>query len=148
MSISAHAGKKLFPPYASNFKKNGRVSFMKVRASEGSCVSIASVNGKLRFPLSWTSSPQPVCGYDTEKMSPYERGVVGFLDRMSLTDIRTVLNKEPDSEDLELYLREYDVFVCAFCLYSFDFTSDHGVSLLQFRCCHLLGRRGESILPL
>jgi len=40
-------------------------------------------------------------------MMPYERDVVGFLDRMKLTDIRTLLNKETDLEDLELYLREY-----------------------------------------
>jgi len=40
-------------------------------------------------------------------MSPYEQGVVGFLDRMKLTDIRILLNKETNSEDLELYLREY-----------------------------------------
>jgi len=35
--------------------------------------------------------------------------VVGFLDRMSLTDIRTLLDKETDSKDLELYIREYGV---------------------------------------
>jgi len=40
-------------------------------------------------------------------MSAYEQGVVGFLDRMKLTDICVLLNKETDSEDLELYLREY-----------------------------------------
>jgi len=43
-------------------------------------------------------------------MTPYERDVVGFLDQMKLTDIRTLLNKETDSEDLELYLREYFSF--------------------------------------
>ncbi|RHN51953.1 hypothetical protein MtrunA17_Chr6g0474931 [Medicago truncatula] len=37
-------------------------------------------------------------------MTPYEQGVVGFLDRMLHTDIRKLLNKEGDSEDLELYL--------------------------------------------
>jgi len=43
-------------------------------------------------------------------MTPYERDVVDFLDRMKLTDIHTLLNKETDSEDLELYLREYFSF--------------------------------------
>ena len=90
---------------------------MKVCAAEDSDVSIASVNGELRFPLSWTSSPQPVCGYDYNKMTPYERDVVGFLDRMKLTDIRTLLNKETDSEDLELYLREYLSFTFSVCLH-------------------------------
>jgi len=106
VSISAHAGKSLFPSYASNFKKNWRVSFMKVCAAKDSSSLVASVNGELGFPLSWTSSPQSFCGYDCDKMTPYERDVVGFLDGMKLTDIRTLLNKETDSEDLELYLRE------------------------------------------
>jgi len=57
VSISAHAGKSLFPSYASNFKKNWRVSFMMVCAAEDSGVSVASVDGELRFPLSWTTSP-------------------------------------------------------------------------------------------
>jgi len=57
VSISAHAGKSLFPSYASNFKKNWRVSFMKVCAAKVSSVSVASVNGELGFPLSWISSP-------------------------------------------------------------------------------------------
>jgi len=58
VSISAHAGKSLFPSYASNFKKNWRVSFMKVCAAKDSGISVASVNGELRFPLSWTSLSQ------------------------------------------------------------------------------------------
>jgi len=90
---------------------------MQVRASKDSCVSVASVNGELRFPLSWTTSPQSVYGYDCEKMSPYEREVVGFLDQMSLNDICTFLNKEADSEDLEFYLHEYFClcFLSCFC---------------------------------
>jgi len=80
---------------------------MRVRASKDSAVSVASIDGDLQFPLSWTSSPRAIGGYDYKKMSAYEQGVVGFLDRMKLTDIRILLNKETDSEDLELYLREY-----------------------------------------
>jgi len=110
VSISAQAGKSLFPSYASNFKKNWQVSFMKVCASKDSRISVASVDGELRFPVSWTSSPQSVCSYDCNKMTPYERDVVGFLDRMKLIDIRTLLNKETNSEDLEFYLREYFSF--------------------------------------
>jgi len=116
VSMSAHAGKSLFPSYASNFKKNWRVSFMKVCAVEDSGISVASVDGELRFPLSWTSSPQSICGYDYNKMTPYERDVVSFLDRMKLTDIRTLLNKETDSKDLKLYLREYLSFTFSVCL--------------------------------
>jgi len=51
VSLSAHAGKQLFPSYASNFK-NWRISFMRVRASRDSAVSVASVNGDLQFLLS------------------------------------------------------------------------------------------------
>jgi len=57
VSISAHAGKSLFPSYASNFKKNWRVSFMKVCAAKDSSTYVSSVNGELIFPLSWTNSP-------------------------------------------------------------------------------------------
>jgi len=150
VSVSAHAGKKLFPSYASNFKKNWRVSFMRVSASKDSCVSVASVDGELRFPLSWTSSPQSVCGYDLEKMSPYECGVVGFLDRMSLVDIHMLLNKETNSVDLELYLREYDfiIVLCNFCfLVCFDCFLSF-LFVLQFRCCHSHGKKGGSVLLL
>jgi len=58
-------------------------------------------------------------------MTPYERDVVGFLDRMKLTDIRTLLNKETVSEDLELYLREY--FSC----------SSSDVSIIYYLCIAL-----------
>jgi len=80
---------------------------MRVQASKDSAVSVAGIDGDLKFPLSWTSSPWGIGGYDYKKMSAYKQGVVGFLDRMKLTDIHILLNKETDSEDLELYLREY-----------------------------------------
>jgi hypothetical protein len=107
VSISVHPGKKLFPPYASNFKKDWREYFVRVQASKGSSVAVASVDGELKFLLSWTSAPLYVGGYDFDKMTPYEQGVFGFLDQMLITDILKLLNKEGDSEDLELYLREY-----------------------------------------
>jgi len=80
---------------------------MWIRASKDSAVSVANIDGDLQFSLSWISSPWAIGGYDYKKMSAYEQGVVGFLYRMKLTDIRILLNKETDSEDLELYLREY-----------------------------------------
>ncbi|AES70118.2 hypothetical protein MTR_3g048220 [Medicago truncatula] len=102
--ISAHPGKQLFPPFASNFKKDWKKSFLRVQASTDSTVSVASVAGEVKFPLGWTANPLAVSGYHYLKMTPYEQGVVGFLDRMRHTDIRKLLNKEGDSEDLELYL--------------------------------------------
>lgn len=104
--ISAHPGKQLFPPFASNFKKDWKKSFLRVQAAKDSSVSVASVAGEVRFPLGWTANPLAVSGYHYQKMTPYEQGVVGFLDRMGRTDIRKLLNKEGDTEDLELYLRE------------------------------------------
>jgi len=74
-------------------------------------VSVASKDDDLKFPLSWTSSPREIGGYNHKKMPPYEQGVIGFLDRMSLTDIRTLLDKETNSEDLKLYIREYGVLI-------------------------------------
>ncbi|AES76998.2 hypothetical protein MTR_6g090350 [Medicago truncatula] len=102
--ISAHPGKALFPAFASNFKRDWKKSFLRVQSSEDSLVSVASVRGELRFPLGWTATPLVVSGYDYQKMTPYEQGVVGFLHRMLHTDIRKLLNKEGDSEDLELYI--------------------------------------------
>jgi len=72
VSISAHAGKKLFPSYASKFKKNWRVSFMRVQASKDYAMFIASVNGDLQLSLSWTNSPRSIGDYDCKMMSPYE----------------------------------------------------------------------------
>ncbi|KEH33519.1 hypothetical protein MTR_3g045050 [Medicago truncatula] len=105
--ISAHPGKQLFPPFASNFKRDWKKSFLRVQASKDSSVSVTSVAGEVRFPLGWTANPSAVSGYNYKKMTPYEQDVVGFLDRMLHTDIRKLLNKEADSEDLELYLREF-----------------------------------------
>ncbi|KEH15510.1 hypothetical protein MTR_0909s0020 [Medicago truncatula] len=102
--ISAHPGKQLFPAFASNFKRDWKKSFLRVQAAKDSTVAVASVGGEVRFPLGWTSNPLAVSGYDYQKMTPYEQGVVGFLDRMLHTDIQKLLNKEGDSEDLELYL--------------------------------------------
>ncbi|RHN51914.1 hypothetical protein MtrunA17_Chr6g0474441 [Medicago truncatula] len=102
--ISAHPGKQLFPAFASNLKRDWKKSFLRVQSSKDSLVSVASVEGEVRFPLGWTATPLVVSGYDFKKMTPYEQGVVGFLDRMLHTDIRKLLNKEGDSEDLELYL--------------------------------------------
>ncbi|KEH26360.1 hypothetical protein MTR_6g053030 [Medicago truncatula] len=102
--ISAHPGKQLFPAFASNFKRDWKKSFFRVEASKNSSVSVASVVGEVKFPLGWTANPVAVSGYEYKKMSPYEQGVVGFLDRMLHTDLRKLLNKEGDSKDLELYL--------------------------------------------
>jgi len=80
-------------------------------------VSVASVNGELRFLLSWTNALVSLGGYGLHKMTPYEQGVVGFLGWMLITDIRKLLNKEGDLEDLELYLREYSDFGNSFLIF-------------------------------
>lgn len=85
--ISAHPGKQLFPAFASNFKRDWKKSLLRVQAAKDSTVAVASVGGEVRFPLGWTPNPLAVSGYDYQKMTPYEHGVVGFLDRMLHTDI-------------------------------------------------------------
>lgn len=72
----------------------------------------------MSFPLGWTTNPLAVSGYDYNKMTPYEQGVVGFLDRMLHTDLWKILNKEGDSEDLELYLREFIDTSSSFAFYA------------------------------
>lgn len=51
ISISAHAGKRLFPPYASNFKKEWRDSFARVHGVPGCSTASILVDGNPKFPL-------------------------------------------------------------------------------------------------
>jgi len=72
-----------------------------------SCV-VASilVEGKPKFPLSWTFDPAAVMSYDFKRMTPYEQGVLCFLEKMTYSDIHQLLEKEGDLLDLDAYLRE------------------------------------------
>lgn len=79
VSISAHPGKKLFPPYASNFKKDWRETFVWVQGAKGCTDAVVKVDEDLMFPLCWMSTPVAVMGYDFDKMTPYEQGMVGFF---------------------------------------------------------------------
>jgi hypothetical protein len=51
VSISAHPGKKLFPPYASSFKKDWWDSFARVQGAPGCSTASMMVEGKHKFPL-------------------------------------------------------------------------------------------------
>jgi len=51
VSISAHPGKKIFPPYSSNFKKDWRDSFVRVLGTPGCSQASVMVEGKPKFPL-------------------------------------------------------------------------------------------------
>jgi hypothetical protein len=63
--------------------------------------------------LSWTPAPATVTGYDFDKMTPYKQDVVCFLDKMLLSNIRKLLDKEGDPDDLDAYLREcFVILVC------------------------------------
>jgi hypothetical protein len=57
------------------------------------------VDGEPKFSLCWTRNPLGVMGFNFEKMMPYEKGVVCFLEKF-------LLNQEGDVKSLEGYLRE------------------------------------------
>jgi hypothetical protein len=71
ISICAHAGKRLFPPYALNFKKEWRYSFAMIQSAPECSTASILVDGKPKFPLGWTNNPLEVMGYDFAKMTPY-----------------------------------------------------------------------------
>jgi len=119
VSISVHPRKKLFPPYASNFKKDWQDSFARVQGAFGSSTSSVMVEGKPKFPLCWTSALIVVIGYDFNKMTPYEQGMVCFLEKLLLMDIHELLDREGDSKSLEACLREY--FDLLYCLLFYPF---------------------------
>jgi len=54
ISISAHAGKRLFPSYASNFKKEWRDSFARIQGAPRCSTASILVDGEPKFPLRWT----------------------------------------------------------------------------------------------
>jgi hypothetical protein len=120
ISISAHSGKRLFPTYACNFKKEWRDTFVRVQGSPGCSTSSVLVNGEPKFPLRWTSTPLAVRGYDLDEMSPYEHKLTQFLEKVPLTNIHDLLNSEGDVVRMAAYLREclFKVYVCSACLFS------------------------------
>lgn len=106
ISISAHAGKRLFPQYASNYKKRWHDTFARVQGALECSTSSVLVDGKPKFPLRWTSDPLAVKGYEYSKMSPYEQALVSFLKKFSLLNIHELLDREGDCKRLDAFLRE------------------------------------------
>lgn len=64
------------------------------------------MDGEPKFPLCWTQNPLAMMGFKFEKMTPYKKGVVCFLEKFPLMDIYELLNREGDTKSLEAYLRE------------------------------------------
>jgi hypothetical protein len=64
------------------------------------------VAGEPKFPLRWTNDPLAVGGYDLNAMSSYERNLVQFFEKVLLTNIHELLNREGDITRLKAYLRE------------------------------------------
>jgi hypothetical protein len=106
ITISAHLGKRLFPQYACNFKKEWRDTFVRIQGAPGCSTASVLVAGVPKFPLRWTSDPLAVGGYDINAMSSYERNLVQFLEKVPLTNIHELLNREGDITRLNAYLRE------------------------------------------
>jgi hypothetical protein len=100
ISISAHPGNKLFPPYASNFKKEWRDSFARIQGAPGCYIASLLVDGEPKFPLRWTRTPLAVMGLDFDRMAPYERYVVCYLEKFPLMDLHELLNREGDTKSL------------------------------------------------
>jgi len=108
--ISAHAGKRLFPPYASNFKKEWRDSFARIQGVPGCSTTSVLIDGNPKFPLQWTQTPLAVMGCDFAKMSPYKQCLVCFLEKFPLINIHELLNREGDVESMDAYFRECPKF--------------------------------------
>jgi hypothetical protein len=106
ITISAHLGKRLFPQYACNFKKEWRDTFVRIQVAPRCSTASVLVAGVPKFPLRWTSHPLAVGGYDINAMSSYERNLVQFLEKVPLTNIHELLNREGDITRLNAYLRE------------------------------------------
>jgi hypothetical protein len=123
IAISAHSGKRLFPSYASNFKKEWRDTFVRVQGAPGCSTASVLVNGEPKFPLRWTSAPLAVRGYDVDAMSPYEYELTQFLEKVPLTNIHDLLNREGDVVRMAAYLRECPLKV----LHSFCFVTLFGL---------------------
>jgi hypothetical protein len=113
ISISSHSRKRLFPPYACNFKKEWRDTFVRIQGAPECSTASVMVAGKPKFPLRWTKNPLAVGGYNLDEMSPYERRLVQFLEKVPLTNIHDLLNREGDVVRMEAYLRECFHQFCA-----------------------------------
>jgi len=89
-------------------KRNGGILLQGFRGvSECSTASIL-VDGKPKFPLRWTRTPIAVQGYDFNKMSPYKKAVVCFLEKFPLMDLHNLLNRETDAKSL----KEISMHIC------------------------------------
>jgi hypothetical protein len=75
------------------------------------------VDGETKFPLCWTRNPLAVMGFNVEKMMPYEKGMVCFLEKFPLMDIHELLDREGDVKNLEAYLCECLKFDLCFLVY-------------------------------
>lgn len=131
VSFCAHLGKKIFPPYAFNFKKDWKDTFVKVKRSPNCVLASVLVEGVPKFPLSWTTTPAAIMLYDFDKMTPYEKGIICFLEKLLLSDIHKLLDKEGDQDDLSAYLCECSHFLL--CLFSnFQVVSPFNVEVSYF----------------
>lgn len=134
IAVSAHAGKRLFPQYASNYKKRWHDTFARVQGAPECSTSSVLVDGKPKFPLRWTSDPVAVKGFDYDKMSSYEQALVCFLEKFSLLNIHELLDREGDCKRLDGFLREC-FFIILLAAFVFPF-SDQSWRLTVL-LCHL-----------
>ncbi len=117
ISLSAHPRKRLFLPYANNYKRKWRDTFARIKGAQGA-QECSTSSRKPKFPLCWTSNPVAVGGYDFEKMSSYEQALVCFLENFSLINIDKLLvfdmDGDGDRKCMDAYLGECSLLVSRF----------------------------------
>ena len=110
------------------------------------CVVVSSIaNEEPKFPLSWTYTPAAVMGYDFDKMTKYEHDFVCFLEKMLLSNIHKLLDKERGVDDLDAYLSECFV-VLVWPVFILDISFLMFFFLAQIQCSLLLPPRENCTL--
>jgi hypothetical protein len=90
---------------------------VRIQGAQGCSTTSVLVAGQPKFPLRWTGDLLAVKGYDRDEMSSYEWWLVQFLEKVPLTNIHELLNREGDVVRLEACLREC-LFILLFFLMS------------------------------
>jgi hypothetical protein len=62
------------------------------------------------FPFYRTQNPRLIKGVDAALLTPYESGIISFINMFQLFEIKELLSLESDHLSLVLYLRKYLMF--------------------------------------
>jgi hypothetical protein len=109
VSISSQPNMGLFTLYASNFK-NYKYTFLRVRCGPRLRHLMFDFEGGHLFPFYRTQNPRLIKGVDAALLTPYESGIISFINMFQLFEIKELLSLESDHLSLVLYLRKYLMF--------------------------------------